>query len=135
MHRSSMNNGRFLPSTSTISIALAGQSLLHKPQLTHRLISKICFPLNPSAGSHFTNGYLPVAGLEIMLERTRRNIGDIRDFLLFAISITLRGRSSMLSQLSALEITQREATLFASLRVPLGRYVTSQKVRSCILRL
>lgn len=110
MHLLRSNCGRFLPSTSTISIAFAGQSRQQTVQLvlTSELTSKpkpsapsvplrsimlhvliVCsgLPRKPSGRVGFTNGYFVVAGLVKMCETVRFHIGDIRDFRGFFVAI------------------------------------------------
>ena len=86
MHLSSLNWGRFLPLTSTISIALAGQSLPHKPQPTQRLILNNGCPRKFSDTWGFMKGYLVVAGLLNTYDTALSNIWGTRNF--FTISHT-----------------------------------------------
>ena len=78
-----------MPFTSTISMAFAGQSLEHRPQLMQRLMSNTCFPRKPSGTSHLTKGYLLVAGFLNRVESTSFIIGVNLDF--FVIAYTTEG--------------------------------------------
>jgi hypothetical protein len=78
-----LNWGYFFPSTSTISIAFAGHSLLHKPQPIQSLKLNTGRPRKSSGNRGFTKGYLVVAGLAKMFDTTLFNIGGTRNF--FAI--------------------------------------------------
>ena len=74
-------------------MALAGQSLEHRPQLMHRPMSNTCFPRKPSGTSHLTKGYLLVAGFLNRYESTFFTIGGTVDF--FFIAYTSIGYTQM----------------------------------------
>ena len=100
-----------MPSTSTISIAAAGQSRTHTLQFepTMDLTSKVKPPepvpmsmtlqdsivytvlQRASSGSTgFTKGYFVVAGFVNMCDAARLNIGDMRDFFFSVICLHQR---------------------------------------------
>src|ERR1035437_8730234 len=58
IHLERLSCGRLFPSTETISIAFAGQSLLHEPQPMHKSKSKTGWPRKLSDNWGFTKGYL-----------------------------------------------------------------------------
>ena len=85
MHLERLIWGRLFPSTLTISIAFAGQSLLHEPQPMHKSKSKTGSPRKLSDNVGFTKGYLAELGLVKTCSAAFFAIEGMRNF--FAILV------------------------------------------------
>jgi len=81
MHLERLTWGRRLPSSLTIWIAFAGQSLAHKPQPMHAEKSKQGRPRYWSGNWGSLSGLMLVAGLEKLIFSTRFSIKGKRSLL------------------------------------------------------